>query len=61
MKRFFFDAMKTASAFCTEASFACVELNSALMDTALVSISLIISLMGQILSVKQPSLMREHA
>lgn len=58
MKRFFFDAMKTASAFCAEASFACAEMNSIIMDTVTVSISLIIALLGLILPAYMPSMMK---
>lgn len=52
---------KTASAFCAEASFACAEMNSMIMDTVMVSISLILALLGIILPVQRPSMMSVQA
>ena len=52
---------KTASAFCAEASFACAEMNSMIMGTVMVSISLILALLGIILPVQRPSMMSVQA
>ena len=52
---------KTASAFCAEASFACAEMNSMIMDTVMVSIFLILALLGIILPVQRPSMMSVQA
>ena len=52
---------KTASAFCAEASFACADLNSMIMDTVMVSIFLILALLGIILPVQRPSMMSVQA
>ncbi|MGM9573851.1 MAG: hypothetical protein ACI3VJ_05455 [Hominicoprocola sp.] len=52
---------KTASAFCAEASFACAEMNSMIMDTVMVSIFLIPALLGIILPVQRPSMMSVQA
>ena len=52
---------KTASAFCAEASFACAEMNSMIMDTVMVSIFLIRALLGIILPVQRPSMMSVQA
>lgn len=55
------NSSKTASAFCAEASFACAEMNSMIMDTVMVSISLILALLGIILPVQRPSMMSVQA
>lgn len=52
---------KTASAFCAEASFACAEMNSMIMDTVMVSIFLILALLGIILPVQRLSMMSVQA
>ena len=52
---------KTASAFCAEASFACAEMNSMIMDTVMVSILLILALLGIIFPVQRPSMMSVQA
>lgn len=52
---------KTASAFCAEASFACAEMNSMIMDTVMVSIFLILALLGIILPFQRPSMMSVQA
>lgn len=52
---------KTASVFCAEASFACAEMNSMIMDTVMVSIFLILALLGIILPVQRPSMMSVQA
>lgn len=52
---------KTASAFCAEASFACAEMKSMIMDTVMVSIFLILALLGIILPVQRPSMMSVQA
>ena len=52
---------KTASAFCAEASCACAEMNSMIMDTVMVSIFLILALLGIILPVQRPSMMSVQA
>ena len=52
---------KTASAFCAEASFACAEMNSMIMDTVMVSIFLILALLGIIIPVQRPSMMSVQA
>lgn len=55
------NSSKTASAFCAEASFACAEMNSMIMDTVMVSISLILALLGIIFPVQRPSMMSVQA
>lgn len=55
------NSSKTASAFCAEASFACAEMNSMIMDTVMVSIFLILALLGIILPVQRPSMMSVQA
>ncbi len=55
------NSSKTASAFCAEASFACAEMNSMIMGTVMVSISLILALLGIILPVQRPSMMSVQA
>lgn len=55
------NSSKTASAFCAEASFVCAEMNSMIMGTVMVSISLILALLGIILPVQRPSMMSVQA